>query len=162
MGIFFGAESRKNKDQLYIKIILDLIQESLCYQIMQNVHKKTNIKTNVRFEVSESFMVRFILVNDQIFLDHEQTYVFCRNQKIILKLNKKNGASKIIQIEQLQFQVFWDIQNNNCNSSWKSWKVRNIEKTNNLVQSFFEITFWINTYLRLIRKVYDPIPINFL
>ena len=106
MGIFFGAESRKNKDQLYIKIILDLIQESLCYQIMQNVHKKTNIKTNVRFEVSESFMVRFILVNDQIFLDHEQTYVFCRNQKIILKLNKKNGASKIIQIEQLQFQVF--------------------------------------------------------
>ena len=84
MGIFFGAESRKNKDQLYIKIILDLIQESLCYQIMQNVHKKTNIKTNVRFEVSESFMVRFILVNDQIFLDHEQTNFV--QVKIILDL----------------------------------------------------------------------------
>ena len=83
MGIFFGAESRKNKDQLYIKIILDLIQESLCYQIMQNVHKKTNIKTNVRFEASESFMVRFIFVNDQIFLDYEQTNVFCPNEKII-------------------------------------------------------------------------------
>ena len=55
MGIFFGAEIRQNKDQFYIKIILDLIQDFLSYQILQNVHKKTNIKTNVRVEVSSHF-----------------------------------------------------------------------------------------------------------
>ena len=47
MGIFFGAEIRQNKDQFYIKIILDLIQDFLHYQILQNVHKKTNIKTTM-------------------------------------------------------------------------------------------------------------------
>ena len=54
MGIFFGAEIRHNKDQFYIKIILDLFKEFYATK-EENVYKKSKIKTNVLLEVSNHF-----------------------------------------------------------------------------------------------------------